>query len=365
METTLIQCQKELASVLVKLGIATVQEAQTKPIEPTKPLWDRFISAVKSSEMSDAMKIACVAQSIIETGRGTSRVAKELNNMWGIKYRDMLSELAEPCKIEVTSEDQGWDIFAKFPSLEVAVKGWLKFLAREYYVGWEDHKNNSEEFLRHIGKAWCPAPEYSEKVVGRIAEARELLSIASIPSEVKTFKIFLDPGHSEREPGARSSDDAAQEEDLNRLQADLIKKGLESTGKFQCTIFDPAVDDLDVIGARARGHDMSLHIHHNSHDGGDTDPGTECLYDNDKAEAQSKKLAEKLSAAISKALGTKDRGAKPFAGTVMDYAEKQGTFPVVLTESFFLNPYNKEEAEERSKKAALAIVVVVKEWFGV
>jgi type I restriction-modification system DNA methylase subunit len=82
-----------------------------------------------------------------------------------------------------------------------------------------------------------------------------------------------------------------------------------------------------------------------------------------KAEAQSKQLAEKMSEAISKALGTKNRGAKPFSGTVMDVAEQQGTFPVVLTESYFLNPYTQAQAEERSRKAAVAIADVVTKWF--
>jgi hypothetical protein len=89
------------------------------------------------------------------------------------------------------------------------------------------------------------------------------------------------------------------------------------------------------------------------------------LYDNDKAEAQSKEFAAKLSAAIAKALGTRDRGAKPFAGSVMDAAERQGTFPVVLSESYFLNPYDKAEAEVRSTKAAMAMAGAIKEWFKV
>jgi N-acetylmuramoyl-L-alanine amidase len=179
--------------------------------------------------------------------------------------------------------------------------------------------------------------------------------------QVPKKKIFLDPGHAESRTGARSAK-GAQEEDLNRLQAQVIKAQLEATGRFDVTIFDPAIDNLVEIGKAAKGHDMSIHLHHNSYAGSE-DPGTEVLYDNDKFEAQSKQLAEKLSAAISKALGTKNRGAKPFGGTVMDVAEQQGTFPVVLTESYFLNPYTQSQAEERSRKAAVAIADVVEDWF--
>ncbi len=175
------------------------------------------------------------------------------------------------------------------------------------------------------------------------------------------IRIFLDPGHSEYKVGAISKY-SAQEEDLNRLQANVIKKQLEATKRFVVTIYDPLMDDLGMIGKMARGHNMSIHLHHNAYTGTE-DPGTEVLFDNDKAEEQSKQLAEKLSAEISRVLQTKNRGAKPFKGTVMDVAERQGNFPVVLTESYFINPYYKEEAEQRSKLAAVAIANVVEDWF--
>lgn len=365
MEMVKILCPKILADVLMSLGVAKMPE--TPKNEPVLPLWPRFVASVKASEMTDSMKVACVAQAIIESGRGTSRVAKELTNFHGIKFRNTLDGLAVPQRIEVTSETQGWDIFAKFPDTDTAVKGWLKFLTREYYKGWEAHKDNAPDFIRHIGEIWCPAAGYSEKVIKAIGEAEMLLGIEAPKADVqskRTYKIFLDPGHAESKTGARSNDGTAQEEDLNRLQASIIKRELEATGRFECTIFDPAIDNLVEIGKAAKGHDMSLHLHHNSYSGSG-DPGTECLYDNDKAETQSKQLAVKISAAIAKSLGTKDRGAKPFGGTVMDYAEQQGNFPVVLPESYFLNPYSKAEAEERSTKAALAMVGVIKEWFGV
>jgi N-acetylmuramoyl-L-alanine amidase len=375
----LIDTSEPIGNFLVRFGLASLPKegepkptpvptpAQPKPVEakPSGSLWEQFIAAVKSSSLTDAMKVACVAQAILESGRGTTRVSKELFNFHGMKYRDTLNGIATPVRIEVTSETKGWDIFAKFPTLDAEIKGWIKFLSREYYAGWEKFKDDSEAFIRHIGKPWCPRADYADVVIALIPEARKLLGInivtptPSAPTGKK--KIFLDPGHAESKVGARSKQ-GAQEEDLNRLQAQVIKSQLDATGRFDVTIFDPAVEDLTVIGKAAKGHDMSIHIHHNSHSG-EGDPGTEVLFDNDKAEAQSKQLAEKMSEAISKALGTKNRGAKPFSGTVMDVAEQQGTFPVVLTESYFLNPYTQAQAEERSRKAAVAIADVVIKWF--
>jgi N-acetylmuramoyl-L-alanine amidase len=364
METKTIICPKILADVLVSLGVAKLPEAPKQP-EPVKPLWQQFIDAVKASDMTDAMKVACVAQAINESGRGTSRVAKECNNFWGIKMRSELDGLAVGRRVEVTSETEGFAVFAQFPDVATGVKGWLKFLTRSYYKGWEAYKDDAAGFIRHIGTSWTPKKTYADEVIRGFGEAEILLGIKLEKTDKEPTngkkRIFLDPGHAESKVGARSAK-GAQEEDLNRLQAQVIKAQLEATGRFDVTIFDPAIDNLTEIGKAAKGHDMSIHLHHNSYAGSE-DPGSEVLFDNDKAEAQSKELAEKMSAAISRALGTKNRGAKPFAGTVMDVAEQQGTFPVVLTESYFLNPYTPAQAEERSRKAAVAIADVVEDWF--
>jgi N-acetylmuramoyl-L-alanine amidase len=369
MDKKVISCPSVLANALIQLGYASDQtpsKPEPKP-EPVKNLWHEFVSAVKRSSLTDAMKVACVAQAIQESGRGTSRVSKELLNFHGMKFRETLEGLAVPVRIEVKSETKGWDIFAKFSSLDFEIQGWVKFLSREYYIGWEEHKDDTEAFIRHIGKAWCPRADYVDVVLAHVAEAKGLLMLVShqdTKPSGKVLKIFLDPGHSEKRTGARSNDRTAEEEDLNRLQVNIIKKGLELTGLFQCTIFDPIDDDLSAVGRAAKGHDMAIHAHHNSYSG-NGDPGVECLYDNDKAEAQSKKFAELVCAKISKALGCTNRGAKPFSGTVMDVAEQQGTFPVILTESYFLNPYTKEQAEKRSTIAAEAMTEAIMEWFSV
>jgi N-acetylmuramoyl-L-alanine amidase len=371
METTTIICPTILADVLVSLGIAKLHEAPKAPEapkqpEPVKPLWWQFIYAVKSSDMTDAMKVACVAQAINESARGTASVPRECFNFHGMKMRDELEGLAVGKEMKVNSEPSGKGIFAKFPDVATGIKGWLKFLTRSYYKGWEAYENDAAGFIRHIGKSWTPKKTYADEVIRGFAEAEILLGITLPQDQISNFpkakkRIFLDPGHAESKAGARSAK-GAQEEDLNRLQAQVIKEQLEKTGRFDVTIFDPATDNLVEIGKAAKGHDMSIHLHHNSYAGSE-DPGSEVLFDNDKAEAQSKELAEKMSAAISRALGTKNRGAKPFAGTVMDVAEQQGTFPVVLTESYFLNMYSQGAAEQRSTLAAVAIADVVEDWF--
>lgn len=183
--------------------------------------------------------------------------------------------------------------------------------------------------------------------------------VPPIPVPLKKI-VNLDVGHSLNNPGARSRA-GADEYKLNKLQYQIIKDIVEAKN-ILTKCYDPATDNLTAVGEFAKGCNMSVHIHHNAYSG-DSDPGTEVLYDNDKADAISIMFAKKVSAAIAKALGTKDRGARPFAGTVMDVAERQGDFPVILTESYFLNPYNQAEAEKRSIIAAKAIAQCIIEYF--
>jgi len=351
MENVLVP--KEWAALLISSGIAKMPA----PIEPVKPLWQQFIDAVKASDMSDAMKVACVAQAIIESGRGTSRVAKELTNFWGIKFRDTLDGLAEPTRIEVTSETQGWDIFAKFPSTDVAVVGWLKFLTRPFYAGWEQHKNNSEAFIRHISKNWCPAPGYADKVIRAFGESEILLGKELKKQDVK--KILSDAGHSLKHPGARSKNGQVKEELLNKIQSKILKQTAEEAGLI-CDEFDPEDDNKVEIGRRAKGYDAFISWHGNAFDG-TGQPGTE-VFITTFASAEQEAVAKKVCDAICKELGTTNRGVKRKNWTVINEADKLIDGPVMLIESFFItNISDNAVAEDWAKRAAKVASKVIVE----
>jgi hypothetical protein len=143
--------------------------------------WVDVISSIKKSSMPDAMKVACVAQAILESGRGTSRVAEECLNFWGMKMRPELAAIAVGKEILVDSENEGKAVFAQFSSTDMAVSGWLIFLSRPFYLGWDSYKEDSEGFIRHIGKSWCPQDGYADKVINLIPEALDLLRIEELP----------------------------------------------------------------------------------------------------------------------------------------------------------------------------------------
>ena len=191
--------------------------------------------------MSPSMKVACVAQAILESGRGTSKVSDKCLNFWGMKMRPELAAIASGEKILVTSETEGWATFAKFANTDIAVTGWLVFLSRPFYKGWEAYKDDSNGFIRHIAKSWCPRKDYSEVVIRLIPEALSILNIEmpQIPNpEFKPIKR-----------GAEGSDVETLQQELN----DHFDAGLEIDGNFGSKT-EAAVKKVElIIGNSADG----------------------------------------------------------------------------------------------------------------
>jgi N-acetylmuramoyl-L-alanine amidase len=354
----LIDTSDGVGKLIVLLGLGKAVELpkaeDPKPIPSNLTAWQKLIASVKASDMTESMKVACIAQAIIESGRGTSRVTADCCNFWGIKMRPELEGMAVGRIVKVTSEVEGMAVFAAFESTDIAVKGWLKFLSRSYYKGWEAYKNDSEAFLKHIGESWCPVDGYAEKVIKCIPEAKNLLGVTVA---TKGKLIALDSGHSISEPGAHSKL-GAKEEVLNIQQANLIKAQLEKYG-HTVKLVAGKTNDLDGRGAQAKGCDAFISLHHNSYDG-DKDPGTE-VFCTTQSSGVCREIARKVCNNICKALGTTNRGVKINNWSVINAAQKTGCPIVMLVESYFVNPYTQEQAEKRSAIAAIAIAEAIKD----
>jgi N-acetylmuramoyl-L-alanine amidase len=184
----------------------------------------------------------------------------------------------------------------------------------------------------------------------------ELVCDWGVADKPKAKRVLLDPGHSEGEPGARSNDDSAEEEDLARLQASTIQKALQDAGHV-CDIYDPMVDDLSDIGRKAEGYDLFLSLHFNSYDG-NKDPGTE-VFVLPGADATNRKFATAILEGIVKALGSTNRGVKEANWKVIRVADQYCKGPALLIESFFLNAYSAGAAGQRATVAGGAIAKAV------
>lgn len=177
--------------------------------------------------------------------------------------------------------------------------------------------------------------------------------VPSVPPRRKVIAVCA--GHSLDEPGARSRL-GAKEEVLNIQQANLIKAQLEKSG-YEVILAAKGTNDLEERGAKAKGCDAFIELHHNDFDG-ITDPGTEVFCTRESSDA-CQDAAKKVCDNICKAIKSTNRGVKLTNFTAIKTAHDTGCPIVMLVESYFLNPYNQIEAEKRSAIAAMAIAKAI------
>ena len=121
------------------------------------------------------LKGITIAQWILESGRGTSRLATEHLNFGGLKWRDEMTGFATPVDYEASD---GWEKYCKFDSLEKFIKGYWRFLERSPYEGWRNNVGSAEAFIGFIGPIYAGDINYVAKVLNVYAEAKQLLADA-------------------------------------------------------------------------------------------------------------------------------------------------------------------------------------------
>jgi hypothetical protein len=204
-------------------------------------LWDGLITSIKSSSMTPAMKVACLAQAILESGRGSSRVCHECQNFWGMKMRPELAAIAVGQEVPVTSETEGRATFAKFANTDIAVTGWLVFLSRPYYKGWQAYQDDATGFIRHIGKSWCPRADYADAVIQLLPEALKLLQM-EMPQPPR-------PDVKPLQRGAKGDEVELLQQELN----DHFDAGLEVDGDFGSNTEAAVKQVEEILGTAADG----------------------------------------------------------------------------------------------------------------
>lgn len=151
------------------------------------------------------LRAVTLAQWMLESGRATSKLAKEHYNFGGLKWRKELAPFAT--KISYEASD-GVDFYCKFATLESFINGYWAFLGRAPYSGWEEHADDAEDFIHFIGPIYTPAKNYAGKVLALVSEAEGLLSALPSPAVTSMVAaapavgaatnlgtIVIDPGH--------------------------------------------------------------------------------------------------------------------------------------------------------------------------
>ena len=171
-------------------------------------LFNQLVKAyAKATIEFPQLKEITVAQWLLESGRGTSRLATEHLNFGGLKWRDEMTQFATPVDYEASD---GWDKYCKFDSLEKLIKGYWRFLDRSPYEGWRNNVSSAQAFINFVGPIYAGDRNYVAKVLNAYPEAKQLLADAEHldhhrpgtgePIRKPPIKAFIEsPHHSSRE----------------------------------------------------------------------------------------------------------------------------------------------------------------------
>jgi LysM repeat protein len=173
-------------------------------------LFNQLVKAyAKATIEFPQLKGITVAQWLLESGRGTSRLATEHLNFGGLKWRDEMTEFATPVTYQASD---GADKYCKFDSLEKFIKGYWRFLDRSPYEGWRNNVSSAEAFIGFIGPIYAGDRNYVAKVLNAYAEAKQLLADAEHldhhhpgtgePIRKPPIKAFIQSPHHSSRAGA-------------------------------------------------------------------------------------------------------------------------------------------------------------------
>lgn len=186
-----------------------------------------------------------------------------------------------------------------------------------------------------------------------------IFRFTNIPSSLSGAKIYIDPGHGGYDSGALPIEGMKTEAQINREIAQKVVTILQSKGaNVQMTDTTSYVSlSARVSAAQSYAPHVFVSIHQNS----STSPnayGSEVWYFNPYSEI----YADKISASMASALGTRDRGEKYGWYQVTTHME----FPAVLVECGFLSnvsEYDKLKDDVYQDAMANAIVNAIEASF--
>ena len=252
-------------------------------------LFDDLVARYKAANIAfPALKPVTVAQWILESGRGTSRLATAHLNFGGLKWRSEMVGFATP--VEHDAHD-GLDFYCKFASLDAFIVGYWKFLSRSPYNGWEERAvQGPEAFIRFIGPIYNPAGiTYVNQILALVDEATQRLNTAPAGLEIPppppvagtAVVIVIDPGHggsvrvNGSSPNNAQSPSGELEKDwtldiAKRTRTAVLAKAI-ALGKNVNVVLTRETDINKGLNARAnvakdRGAKLFLSIHFNGFD---------------------------------------------------------------------------------------------------
>lgn len=145
-----------------------------------------------SGKFTKEQKVGIIAQSLTETGRGTS-ILSDKNNFGGMMWRKEFEGIPGCQRFEYTSpSDNITTDYVACRAPEDYVNVYYAFIERPFYVGWKSTKT-SYAFIKHLKDGGYAAdPNYVKKVSSLFPEAENIYNIYKEVIKDETFSLISD-----------------------------------------------------------------------------------------------------------------------------------------------------------------------------
>lgn len=322
--------------------------------------------AIKHGTAANVLPSLIVAQGVLESGSGTSSLAKNANNLFGIKKGSWVGETYAVTTGEYTPEGKYYEVvaeFRKYPSYEGAVVD----LCEKYAFGLRGESRNRYEAVlgqrdfalaaqavKDAGYATDPLypqkliniynmynlSRYDSAIIDVVEDIVEDI-IEQIEEETNmAYKIAIDAGHGLGTAGKRTPA-GEREWTFNNMVAVAAIAELRTYSNVEILRVDDPSGRTDVplstraAKANAWGADIYISIHHNANTGKwGTWTGSETfVMSGSTASSGSMKLARLVHPQLVKAMGLKDRGIKAANFAVL----RETKMPAILTEGGYMD----------------------------
>ncbi len=304
-----------------------------------------------------------IAQAVLESASGTSELAKNAHNYFGLKYR--AGRCPTSCgiynKIGSEQNKDGSYIssamqWMKFPNMESGVQGYFDFINISNYANLKGI-NDPKTYLENIKKdGYATSLKYVDNLMAVISKYN-LTKYDNLPvgQPVKgLYKVAVDAGHGSNTAGKRTPN-GYREHWVNVKCANFFNEAMKRHGFETLKVGwndSDSTDDVDIALSTRQQQiknakcDISVSWHANAFGDGKTynnSQGIETLIHNDSAKVKdSGSLAIKVQNNLIKGTQQKNRGVKTQSLAMCNCAT-MGTKASILIEIGFMT--NKHEAE--------------------
>jgi N-acetylmuramoyl-L-alanine amidase len=342
--------------------------------------WAELIAAYRADATTPAeLKVASLAQWILESGRGGSVLARQHLNFGGLKYRARMVGYATP--VDYQGSDGDLTTYSAFASVNAFLVGYWHFIASGPYDGWDVHRDDAAGYLRHITKAGYAADaSYLVKVLGLLAEARTLLGTEAsadtppaAPSVVGGTRLAVIVGHNATSPGASALAPIGRSEfAFNSVVAERMVAEASHYNILARTFFRKAQGGYQKEIARVYAEvadwspNCAVELHFNS--ANPTGKGTEmlCRPGRPRARSLASHVAQEVDATLGFGLRHQGTGVKIAGPTDRGGASLHALpdVPTILTEPFFGSNENEcmKVATVGEEGLALCYLRGVRDW---